>query len=193
MVSLPPSDASLQAEGIRVEVLPGVYVASLRYFEPHGDFSALVRQIAGRELPQPLQASSSGGMTGMSGMPGLRCVLAWRSPTETLLLSDDAGTFAKYREGLAGAADGCLVDQTGGFRVLRVRGPKTHDLLQRLGSEDSIPGEGAALAGRLAELHVLTLCVETGTLLLVVERSFLGHLLHWIEITIADWTDGGAQ
>jgi len=186
MVSPPPRDALLQAEGIRVEVLPGLYAASLRFFEPHGDFGASVRQIAGRELPKPLQASSSPGA-------GLRSVLAWRSPTETLLLSDDAGTFAEYRERLAGAAGGCLVDQTGGFSVLRVRGSKTRDLMQRLGSEDSIPGEGAALAGRLAELHVLTLCVETGTLLLVVERSFLGHLLHWIEITIADWTDGGAQ
>ena len=53
-----------------------------------------------------------------------------------------------------------MVVQTGGIRVLRVAGPRAHELLLRLGSATAIPALGEACSGRLAELQVLTACVQ---------------------------------
>jgi sarcosine oxidase gamma subunit len=175
-----PLFAPLQTDGLTVEQIPALQAASLRYFEPHGSFTTRVRQIAGLDIPKPLAAASLAG-------GGLGCVLAWRSPTDTLLLSDDAGIFEGFRSGLAGFTDGCMVDQTGGLIGIRVQGAKSHELMQRLGSDDSIARPGEALTGRFAELQVLTLCFEPGTLLLVVDRVYLRHLLGWIEATVADF------
>jgi hypothetical protein len=174
--------ALFEADGVRVDGVNRLQVASLRYFASHENFSAQVRQIAGRELPQPLTVSPPGGTH------DLRCVLAWRSPSETLLLSDDAGVFAEFKQRLGQAPDGCLVDQTGGFSVIRLHGSKIGELMRRLGSDKSIPAPGEARTSRLADIQVLTLCLQPQTLLLIVERVYLGHLLGWIDKTLADFS-----
>ena len=87
---------------------------------------------------------------------------------------------------LAAAADGCMVNQTGGILVLRARGDKTGDLLLRLGSATAIAGVGEARSGRLAELQVLTVCVQPAEYLLLVERVYANHLVDWIAATVAD-------
>ncbi len=168
-------------DGLRVEALPGVQVASLRYFDRAGSFGGMVQQALGTPLPQPQRAALS------AAGDAAQSVLAWRSPTETLLLCSGAALLAELGQRLAGAADGCLVDQTGGISVLRVQGRRAGELLQRLGAMTAIPGLGEARAARLAEVHVLTVCVQSVEYLLFVERVYAPHLTEWIRLTLADF------
>ena len=172
--------AAIEAKELAVDGIRAMQVASLRYFDHAGSFGAVVRDVIGRPLPQALRADSatSGG--------DAKFILAWRSPTETLLLSTDQRAFANLEERLADATDGCMVDQTGGLCAVRVRGARAGDLLLRLGSSASIPGVGEARGSRLADLAVLALCVQPGTLILLIERVHLEHFLGWIAATVAD-------
>ena len=97
-------------------------------------------------------------------------------------------TFAELQARLAGAADGCMVEQTGGICVLRVHGRRCGDLLQRMGAASAIPGLGLARGGRLAEVHVLTVCIQEGEFLLFVERVYADHLVEWMRATVADFS-----
>jgi sarcosine oxidase gamma subunit len=79
-----------------------------------------------------------------------------------------------------------MVDQTGGLCAVRVSGSRAGDMLLRLGSSASSPAVGEARSSRLADLQVLALCVQPGTLILLVERVYLAHLLGWMSATAAD-------
>ena len=174
--------AAIEIRGLSVRADRDVQIASLRYFHHAGRFAAAVREAVGRTLPEPLRAFQVG-----SAAQGSYVTLAWRSPTETLLLSNDRGAFAELERQLAAAADGCMVNQTGGICVLRVRGEQAGNLLQRLGAATAIASLGEARSGRLAELHVLTACVQSGEFLLLVERVYANHLIEWIRATVADF------
>jgi heterotetrameric sarcosine oxidase gamma subunit len=173
---------AVEIDGLSVTIEQGLQIASLRYFDAAGGFAATVRETIGRPLPEPLQVSKADGATSDADI-----MLAWRSPTETLLLGKDGAAFAQLERRLASAQDGCMVDQTGGIRVLRLQGRRAGDLLLRLGAATAIPGLGEARSGRLAELHVLTACVRAGQYLLLVERVYAKHLLDWIGATAADF------
>jgi sarcosine oxidase gamma subunit len=177
----PQGKPAVEVHGLSVSADRDVQIASLRYFDSAGGFAAAVREAVGRPLPEPLHALKVG-----SALQGPYVILAWRSPTETLLLTNDRAAFDELERQLAAAADGCMVNQTGGLCVLRVRGEKAGDLLLRLGAATAIPNLGEARSGRLAELQVLTACVHAGEYLLLVERVYANHLLEWIGATAAD-------
>jgi sarcosine oxidase gamma subunit len=153
----------------------------LRYFHHAGRFAAAVREAVGRPLPEPLRVIQVGSAT-----QGPYVVLTWRSPTETLLLTNDRAAFDELERQLAAEADGCMVNQTGGISVLRMRGERAGDVLPRLGAATAIPNLGEARSGRLAELQVLTACVSPKEYLLLVERVYADHLLEWIHATAVD-------
>jgi heterotetrameric sarcosine oxidase gamma subunit len=182
MVDTVSRQAAIEAPGLRVSLDLTSHVASLRYFDPEGSFAATVRSVVGVGLPGVLQSvrvpttSDDGG-----------CILAWRSPTETLVLDTDAKRFSNLKVALAVARDGCIVDQSGGLWVLRASGGRVSDLLTRLGGSTSVPNIGAARRGRLADVSVLALCVEPDETLLVVDRVYSQHLLAWIRQTAADF------
>jgi len=176
-----PAFTGLKIDGLSVG-MPAMQAASLRYFEPTGGFADQVREIIGSGLPAPLAATFAAGATGDRGS-----ILAWRSPTETVLLTTEPAEFARLEQRLSAAADGCMVDQTGGLCVLRLRGRKAGELMLRIGSNASIPGIGEARTSRLAELNVLAVCVEAGQYVVVVERVYAEHLLSWIRATAADF------
>jgi hypothetical protein len=172
---------AVDIDGLSVNPDRDVRIASLRYFHHAGKFAAVAHEAVGRALPEPLGALRVGDAT-----QGSYVILAWRSPTETLLLCNDRVAFDELERQLAAAADGCMVNQTGGIRAFRVRGKKAGNLLLRLGSATAIPGLGEARSGRLAELAVLTVCVQDGEFLLLVERAYAHHLAGWIGVTAAD-------
>jgi heterotetrameric sarcosine oxidase gamma subunit len=176
------TSAAVEIDGVSVSTDRGVQIASLRYFDHAGGFAAAVREAVGNALPEPLRAVQAGNAT-----QGAYLILAWRSPTETVLLSNDRAAFDELERQLAAVPDGCMVNQTGGICVLRVQGEKAGDLLLRLGAATAIPGRGEARSGRLAELQVLTACVQAGEFLLLVERVYANHLIEWIRATVADF------
>jgi sarcosine oxidase gamma subunit len=174
--------AVVESPGVSVTADRGLLIASLRYFDHAGGFAAAAREAVGRALPEPLRAFQIGSAT-----QGSYVILAWRSPTETLLLSNDRAAFEELERVLAAAPDGCLVNQTGGIDVLRARGEKAGNLLLRLGAATAIASLGEARSGRLAELQVLTVCVQPGEFLMLVERVYANHLIGWIRATAADF------
>lgn len=167
----------MEGAGLVVRVEEATCAASLRYFDAGGAFATSVREFTGAALPGPLAAARS---------PDGELTLAWRSPTETLLLTQSAQRLAELEARLAGSADGCLVNLTGGLKILRVTGERPEYLLCRLGGAASVPGEGQARRSRLADVAVLALCTEPGEVRLVVDRVYAEHLVGWIRETLLD-------
>jgi heterotetrameric sarcosine oxidase gamma subunit len=172
----------VETDGLSVIEERGLLAASLRYFDPADRFVAAIHETVGRPLPERLGAVQVDLATS-----GAHFILAWRSPTETLLLTQDGAAFAELELILAAEVDGCMVDQTGGISAFRVRGLKARDLLLRLGAVTSIPNVGEARSSRLAELQGMTVCVQAGEYLMLVERVYAHHLLEWITATAADF------
>jgi len=167
---------SVTGGGLTVEPQEGVQAATLRYFARDGAFADAVRAATGAVLPGALQAHRSAeGLT-----------FAWRSPTETWLLAADAAPLANLEAHLADARAGCIVNLTGGLRVLRVRGGRISDLLCRLGGTGCVPAPGEARRGRLADVAVLALALDPRETLLVVDRAYAEHLFGWIRETLLD-------
>jgi sarcosine oxidase gamma subunit len=171
----------VDAPGLYVAVESGWQIASLRYFDHAGGFAGAVREAVGRPMPEPLRAIRIAHSEDHDHF-----VLAWRSPTETLLLCQSRVALAELQRRLADREDGCMVDQTGGVCVIRMRGQRIRELLPRLGASTAVPRLGDALSSRCAEVHVLTACVQEGEFLSLVERVYAAHLLEWIRVTAAD-------
>jgi sarcosine oxidase gamma subunit len=171
----------IEVPGLSVQLRREFKVGSLRYFDAAGPFTAAVGERLGGPLPEPLRA-----VRHSRGDARRELVLAWRSPTETLLMTADAEAFAAIEDAAQNSAAGCMVDQTGGLWPWRLTGAGSREMLLRLGSTASIPAVGEARMSRVAELPVMALCVREGELLLVVERVYSDHLLGWIAETAKD-------
>jgi len=167
----------LQGAGLTVHRDETLQAATLRYFGGDGAFAAALREVSGVALPEVLRATSARGG---------EIILAWRSPTETLLLAGELA-LSELEARLAQAADGCLVNLTGGLKVLRVTGEGIPDLLCRLGGTGSIPQLGEARRSRMADVPVLVLSVRPGEALLLVDRAYAEHLMGWIRETLLDF------
>jgi heterotetrameric sarcosine oxidase gamma subunit len=178
----PAKSSAIGADGLSVSVVNGLQIASLRYFDRLGSFAGAVSEAVGRPLPEPLRAVEARHRTSDALF-----VLAWRSPTETLLMGESRVAFATLAQQLADQADGCMVDQTGGVSVIRMRGQRAPELLLRLGAQTAIPRLNGALSSRCAEVHVLTACIQEGEFICFVERVYAAHLLEWIRVTAADF------
>jgi sarcosine oxidase gamma subunit len=175
--------------GLSVLLERDMRIGSLRYFDAGGPLSASLHEAIGGPLPGPLRAVRYG-----IAHSGEEIILAWRSPTETVLMTKDDAAFAAIlnRAALDGAA-GCLVEQTGGLWAWHVTGARTRDLLERLGSIASVPALGEARTSRMAELPVLALRVREEQVILLVERVYSDHLLGWMSETALDFEGGGAR
>jgi heterotetrameric sarcosine oxidase gamma subunit len=182
MASSVPRASGFSAPGLSVEPKGEWYIGSLRYFDAAGPLAANLRSVVGGSLPGPLAA-----VRYSSTQSAGELILAWRSPTETLMMTADGTAFAAVasRAGEDRSA-GHLVDQTGGVCAWQISGARARDVLERIGSAASIPAPGEARTSRLAELPVLALSVRAGEFLLLVERVYSEHLIGWISETAAD-------
>jgi hypothetical protein len=173
--------APVQVAGLHVVLEPRLHVASLRYFDRQGAFARLLHDITGVTLPDCLRA--------LRGTPDLTweaTTLAWRSPTETLMISA-APTLIETLQGAAATlTDGCLVDQRGGASVFRASGEAVADLFARLGGHGACPAIGESLRARLADVAVLAVKVQPEETLLIAERSYGAHLMAAIRVSAVD-------
>lgn len=170
----------LKGAGLTVRADLGVHVATLRYFESGGAFALAAQAATGVRLPPVLGAIEA---------QGGELTLAWRSPTETLLLTASASRLSQLEDHLAHTPGGCLLNLTGGLTLLRVTGERIADLLCRLGGTACVPAVGEARRSRLADVAVLSLAVRAGETLLVVDRGYAAHLTGWIRETLLDFAD----
>jgi len=171
----------LAADGLSLEVDSRIQIGALRYCAPAEAETAL-RSVTRSGVPEARRAVLCAAIPG-----GESVLLLWRSPSETLVVCASAAPLAALTTQLASATEACLVDQSGGFWALRITGPRSVDLLVRLGATTSVPRLGESLPGRLAELTVQSVCVREHEVLLLVERLYADHLLGWIRETVADF------
>lgn len=166
-------------DGLEVQLERGMHVGALRFLDAAA-LGVLGGAVPGAVLPRPRQA-----LTIAPGTAG-EILLAWRSPTEVLVVSASAAPFDALETALTAATQACFVDLTGGFWALRAAGPRAQDLLLRLGGAFAVPKPGEALIGRFAELSVVAVCPQPEEYLLLVERVYAEHLLAWTSATIGD-------
>jgi heterotetrameric sarcosine oxidase gamma subunit len=164
--------------GLNVTHVARMGVSSLRYFGRAGEFSSAIVSFLGVPLPQELGATAAPGVLG-------RAILAWCSPTETLMLCENEALIGQLQTHTAALDDGCVVDQTGGFTVLRASGAGVDELFARIGGQGCLPWIGESRRSRLAEVAVLALRIEPSEFFLVVERAYGTHLVGWISAHLA--------
>jgi hypothetical protein len=167
---------SINTRRFAASIVHRIPTLSLRYFDANGAFAWGAGEIFGRRLPDPLEAWEI-------TEPPVR--IAWRSPTETLLLGQSAEFFGAF-DGLASSPDGCVVDMTGAFSLIRCSGTQVGEVIARLGGPGILPGRGQARRGRFAELPALALCVRNGEYEILIEHDYADHLTRWIGQAVAN-------
>jgi sarcosine oxidase gamma subunit len=160
-------DSAMQPE---VSVNVSARIASLRYCNPRGVFAAALSTLR-IAVPEPLRCVVVPPPAAAAG------IYAWRSPTETVWICDSPPCFDEIKSALNEADDGYLVDQTGGRRLVQLRGPRSGKLLAHLGSGFAEIAVGASKIGRMADIAVLVCKPSEEEWLLVVDRLYLEHLL----------------
>ena len=164
MVEVPSRDASVD---------PSVRIASLRSYDPHGAFAAALLPLD-LTLPRPLRCVVAGSAAGSID------ILAWRSPTETVWISDSAPRFDVLRRALSATDEGRLIDQTHGRRLIRLHGAAARSLAH-LGSGFAEIEVGAVRIGRMADIAVLACRPNAEEWLLVVDRLYLEHFIGYLK------------
>ena len=173
--------APISVAGLCVSLDADLLCASLRYHDSNGPVADRVRSLLNQPLPAPLAAGQSN-----TTQEGAAVTLAWRSPTETLVLCRSRSVLAGIRSDAEYWQEGCYIEQTGGYRAIRLTGARTPDLFSRLGAPQSVPAVGQALRSRLAEVPVLALSLVPGEYLLLVERIYAPHLFDWMRESALD-------
>jgi hypothetical protein len=181
MVDLSDPPSAIAASGIGVSLDSQLRVASLRYFDFAGEFADAVTSVIGTRLPETRCATivSHGANAGA-------VIMAWRRPTETLLLCEDLSPLQQLRSIVDDTSYGCVIDQTGGEWPLRVTGEGAEQLFSRIAGEGAVPLLGESRRSRLAEVPVLALQVQAGEYIFVVDRVYGEHLMAWIRVVAAD-------
>lgn len=173
--------ASIEGPGLDVELQRRFLAASLRYFQRDGAFAGLVRRVTGLNLPADLGANL---VTGAAEQH--ITLLAWRSPSETTLLTTDARLLDDLQTAAAAFSDGCVVNQRGGLLVLRARGEAVPDLVARRAGHGAMPAIGEARRTRFADVAVLIVKVRAEETLFVIERVYAPHVMASIRVSAAD-------
>jgi sarcosine oxidase gamma subunit len=179
MAEIRDSLSPIEAPGLRIVWDPGLHAASLRYFDPIDVFSRRIQALLGVPLPGVCRAIRAPGLSDTT-------VLAWRSPTETLLLCDGPAAILQLQALVDSSNDGCVVDQTGGLLALRAQGEGIAELFARMGGHGTLPTPGEARRSRMADVPVLAIQARLGEILLIVERVYAEHLIDWLRLSAAD-------
>lgn len=165
---------------LSVSMVEDTALLSLRYMGVDAQFVEHVQSALGCSLPETLQARSL-----LAPEAGYRGVLAWRRPTETLLLAETHETIHRYG-GIPATDDGYVLDLTGGFTLFSCEGSQIAQMFARLGGPGTFPSPGEAKPGRLAEVPALALSLQGGQCHILVERHFGPHMDAWIRRAVAN-------
>jgi hypothetical protein len=175
-----PHFASIENPRLQVELQPQWHIASLRYFTRKGAFARVVSAVTGLNVPNESCAAHADDANQAVTL------LAWRSATETTLVTRAAGLVDALQTSAARLDDGCVIDQTGGLLVLRAHGPAVMDLVARKAGHGAMPASGQSRRVRFAEVAVLIVKVRADEVLLIVDRIYAPHLMASIRASAAD-------
>jgi heterotetrameric sarcosine oxidase gamma subunit len=172
--------AAIENPRLRVELQPQWHTASLRYFTREGAFARMVSAATGLNVPGELRAEHA------ADDGHAVTLLAWRSPTETILATRDSELFDSLQTSAAALDDGCIIDQCGGLLALRAHGPAVQDLLASKAGHGAMPAIGESRRARFAEIAVLMVKVQADELLLIVDRIYAPHVMASIRASATD-------
>ena len=171
--------ASIQGPGLEVELQPQFQAASLRYFDSAGAFAGVIRSISGLDIPTGLRATHRVHSADGQGMT----VLAWRSPSETTLLTTENGLIDALQSAAARLADGCMVDQRGGLLVFGARGEAVPELVAKKAGYGAMPAIGESRRTRFADVAVSIAKLRADQTLFIVDRIYAPHVMASIRIS----------
>jgi len=171
----------VEASGLKVELEPRLHATSLRYFERDGAFTRMVREVAGLDVPRDRGAAHVADVAKES-----ITLLAWRSPSETTLLTTELKLLDSLQTAAAALTDGCVVDQRGGILVFRARGSEVANLVAKTAGHGAMPAIGESRRTRLADVAVSIIKVQAEESLLVIDRIYAPHLMASIRVSAAD-------
>jgi heterotetrameric sarcosine oxidase gamma subunit len=158
---------------IALRLVEPLHVLSLRHF-PGGGASALSTVLAEHRLP---------GLPGPGHSRGIEPRLIWRSPTETLLLTQDAAQASALLAALrpAPGALACALDLSAGTLVVTLQGGNVEALLSRLVDAHALPrGTDQASRVRLADIAAVVWRGAPDHLGLLVDRANAHYLARWL-------------
>ncbi len=163
---------------LALKVVEPMHVLSLRHL-PGGGLAALADALAAQALPALPQPGQSCGSERM---------LIWRSPNETLLLTQDAVQAAALLTALRpvpGALAGAL-DLSHGMLVVTLQGSGVDALLSRLVDAHALPREtGQASRMRLADIAAVVWREAPDRVGLLVDRANDPYLAAWLRYACA--------
>lgn len=165
--------AAAPADGapVWVQSLPNAGVVTLLARKGAAqDFAREVRSRIGVELPEGPRAVAAGELTIVGTGPGAWLVTHWRRPALAADLRP-LGAFAS------------VVDQSGGFALLRIGGAGAADLLSRgvfLDLDESVFPPGAAAGVNLVQAAVVLWRIADDQFGLAVPRSYASTVSHWL-------------
>jgi heterotetrameric sarcosine oxidase gamma subunit len=173
--------ALIEGSGLKVELEPLLHAASLRYFERDGAFAQMVHDVTGLGVPRDRGAAHSADVAKQ-----IITILAWRSPSETMLLTTELNLLRSLQTAAAALNDGCVVDQCGGVLVFRARGAEVANLVAKTAGHGAMPAIGESRRTRLADVAVLLIKIQAEESLLVIDRIYAPHVIASIRASAAD-------
>jgi heterotetrameric sarcosine oxidase gamma subunit len=185
MAESPDPLASIDGQGVRIELEPRFHAASLRYFERDCAFTHMVQSVTGLSLPNNLRATHRQASNGADDAQ-IITLLAWRSPSETTVVTSDEVLLNTLQTSAAEFSDGCVVDQRGGILVFRAQGIGVPTLVAKTAGHGAMPAIGESRRTRLAEVAVLIVKLRAEETLLIVDRMYAPHMMASIRVNAAD-------
>ena len=149
----------------------GLHIATLRHLPDDRAAAACVAALA---LPWPLDPGV---------LAGDDPYLAWRSPTECLLIGTDAQPVSHLLETLApGRSETAMAcEMAEALAVFELYGPKLDDWLCHLVDSLSIPRErGRSSRARMVDIPVLLLRLRSDQLWLLADRTIAPYIRNWL-------------
>lgn len=158
---------------LAVHMVEPMHVLSLRHL-PGGGSSALLTVMAAHALPELPEPGRS---------YGIEPRLIWRSPNETLLLTQDPMQASALLAALrpASGALACALDLSSGTLVVKLQGCGVEALLSRLVDAHALPREaGEASRMRLADIAAVVWREAPDRVGLLVDRANVHYLAQWL-------------
>lgn len=158
---------------LALEWVEAMHVLSLRHL-PGGGTSALSAAIAAHALPVLPEAGRFCGIDPM---------LIWRSPSETMLLTQDAARASALLASLrpAPGALACALDLSAGTLVVTLQGRDVEALLSRLVDAHALPrSHGQASRVRLVDIAAVVWRAAPDHVGLLVDRANSHYLAQWL-------------
>lgn len=158
---------------LSLTMLELTHVLSLRHWPDEGSatLAAVLRAQGLPPNPKPGRSSAT------------EPLLIWHSPTETLMLTQDAAQVAALLAALRPipGALACALDLSAGSLVLRLQGSGVEALLSRLADAQALPRDaGQASRMRFADIPVVVWREAPDCVGLLVDRANDHYLVRWL-------------